>query len=332
MAIEQHPIPQDVAGYKFRLIGEMTIKQFAFLASGIILGLIIYSLPLPFFFKYPLAAIAVGLGAGIAFLPIEGRPMDKWLIAFIKSIYSPTEYVWQKQEGGEVITAAKAPTRSTAVRDTAVSSPESHSGQAPAPTPVPPTAPISPTPTPAAPPAVPPVAPPAPAQSTVSQAPTPTVPKAVAPAPALTPVITTPPKPVTPPVAPVQVPAPITPPVPTPPTPAMPREASREVGAAPAAVNLPVPFTPTTPNTLVGMTLTPDGKILDGALIEIRSKGLSLRATKSNQLGQFLFAKPLENGLYQIVTEKAGYLFDTYSIDLRGQIIKPLKLQAKAHV
>src|SRR3990167_5488964 len=96
MAIEQHPIPQDVAGYKFRLIGEMTVKQFIWLAGGIILGLITFSLPLPFFFKYPLTGIFVALGAGIAFLPVEGRPMDKWLIAFIKSVYSPTEYTWQK--------------------------------------------------------------------------------------------------------------------------------------------------------------------------------------------------------------------------------------------
>src|SRR3990167_4902939 len=98
MAIEQHPIPQDVAGYKFRLIGEMTVKQFIWLAGGIILGLITFSLPLPFFFKYPLTGIFVALGAGIAFLPVEGRPMDKWLIAFIKSVYSPTEFTWQKSD------------------------------------------------------------------------------------------------------------------------------------------------------------------------------------------------------------------------------------------
>ena len=108
MPIEQHPIPQDVAGYKFRLIGDMTLKQFIWLAGGIILGLFIYQLPLPFFFKYPLAAIAVGLGAGIAFVPIEGRAMDKWLIAFIKSIYSPTQYVWSKQSEDREISSVLA--------------------------------------------------------------------------------------------------------------------------------------------------------------------------------------------------------------------------------
>ena len=77
------------------------------------------------------------------------------------------------------------------------------------------------------------------------------------------------------------------------------------------------------------MTLTPDSKILPGCLIEIKLGGLSQRATKSNQLGQFLFAKPLENGVYQIATEKPGLTFDIYSLNLTGQIVKPLRLQAK---
>ena len=243
MPIEQHPIPQDVAGYKFRLIGDMTLKQFIWLAAGIILGLFIYQLPLPFFFKYPLAAIAVGLGAGIAFVPIEGRSMDKWLIAFIKSIYSPTQYVWKKDGGEET-----SPTITAVVKPVTIPTPV-----------VPPPTLITSRVTPFAPPPSPP------------------------------------PQPV----------------------------------VAPSSTQLPIPFTPTTPNTLVGMTLTPDSKILPGCLIEIKLSGLSQRATKSNQLGQFLFAKPLENGVYQIVTEKAGYRFDTYSLNLTGQIVKPLRLQAK---
>ena len=256
MPIEQHPIPQDVAGYKFRLIGEMTVKQFIWLASGIILGLIAYSLPLPFFFKYPLTGLFVVLGAGIAFLPIEGRPMDKWLIAFIKSVYSPTQYVWKKS-------ASEAGTQIPVVA----------------------TKPIA----------------------------TQTVPAVV------------PPK-IIAPVVPQTTPTPTTQAKPDLAPPDKP-----QISNVPSS-NLSIPFTPTTPNTLVGMTLTPEGKILDGCLIEIKANGISLRATKSNQLGQFLFAKPLENGQYQILTEKLGYLFDNYSLSLTGQIVKPLRLQAKNHV
>lgn len=260
MSIEQHPIPQDVAGYKFRLIGEMTVKQFIWLASGIVLGLIAYSLPLPFFFKYPLTGLFVALGAGIAFLPIEGRPMDKWLIAFIKSVYSPTQYVWKKS-----------------------------------------------------------------ANEAESQIPV------VSSKPVTTPITQTPPQPkADPPLAEIPITTPVVPQT-TPQPRADPplAENLKSPISSPPAGNLPIPFTPTTPNTLVGMTLTPEGKILDGCLIEIRANGISLRATKSNQLGQFLFAKPLENGQYQILTEKSGFVFDSYSISLTGQVVKPLRLQAK---
>jgi hypothetical protein len=92
--------------------------------------------------------------------------------------------------------------------------------------------------------------------------------------------------------------------------------------------SLPIPFTPTTPNTLVGLTLTPQGQTLDGVLVEIKNQSITMRATKSNKLGQFLFVRPLENGLYQILAEKEGFKFESYSIQLTGEIINPLRIQA----
>jgi len=94
--MEQHPVPQNVTTFQFRLIGDMTIKQFGYLAGGAIVGYICYKLPLPALFTWPLAALAGLTGAGLAFMPIEDRPMDVWILSFIKSIYSPTEYVWRK--------------------------------------------------------------------------------------------------------------------------------------------------------------------------------------------------------------------------------------------
>jgi len=94
--MEQHPVPQNVTTFQFRLIGDMTIKQFGYLAGGAMVGYICYKLPLPFFFTWPLAITFVVLGIGLAFVPIEERPMDVWLLSFIKSIYSPTQYLWQK--------------------------------------------------------------------------------------------------------------------------------------------------------------------------------------------------------------------------------------------
>lgn len=104
--MEQHPVPRNISGFQFRLIGDMTLKQFGYLAGGALIGYLIYSLfPLPPLFKYPLVAIVVLGGAALAFLPIQDRPLDKWLIVFIKSITSPTQFLWQKyEEAPEILT------------------------------------------------------------------------------------------------------------------------------------------------------------------------------------------------------------------------------------
>jgi hypothetical protein len=94
--MEQHPVPQNVTTFQFRLIGDMTLKQFGYLIGGAIGAYIMYKLPLPFFFTWPLAILSALMGVGFAFVPIEERPMDVWVLSFIKSIYSPTQYVWSR--------------------------------------------------------------------------------------------------------------------------------------------------------------------------------------------------------------------------------------------
>ncbi len=128
--MEQHPVPQNVTTFQFRLIGDMTIKQFGFLAAGAIGGYIFYKLPLPFFFDWPLAVSSVLLGIGLAFVPIEERPMDVWLLSFIKSIYSPTQYVWSRQKEQSRPAESKtppitAPVPPTVSKPTAATTPSS---------------------------------------------------------------------------------------------------------------------------------------------------------------------------------------------------------------
>lgn len=94
--MEQHPVPQNVTTFQFRLIGDMTIKQFGYLAGGAIGALICYNLPLPFFFTWPLTILCAFFGIGFAFIPIEERPMDVWVLSFLKNVYSPTMYVWHR--------------------------------------------------------------------------------------------------------------------------------------------------------------------------------------------------------------------------------------------
>lgn len=95
--MEQHPVPQNVTTFQFRLIGDMTLKQFGYLIAGAILAFIAYKLPLPFIITWPLTGAFAFLGIGFAFIPVEERPMDVWVFSFFKSIYSPTQYIWSHE-------------------------------------------------------------------------------------------------------------------------------------------------------------------------------------------------------------------------------------------
>lgn len=94
--MEQHPIPRNVTGFQFQLIGSMTLRQFGYLAAGLILAFVFFKAPLSFL-RLPAAAFFAFLGFALAFLPIQERPLDVWILNFLKSVYSPTEYFWQKQ-------------------------------------------------------------------------------------------------------------------------------------------------------------------------------------------------------------------------------------------
>jgi len=123
--MEQHPVPQNVTTFQFRLIGDMTIKQFGYLIAGAILAFIAYKLPLPFIITWPLAGALAFLGVGFAFIPIEERPMDVWVFSFFKSIYNPTQYIWshephQARQSAEAAPIPKAQPNAT-VKPTSVS-------------------------------------------------------------------------------------------------------------------------------------------------------------------------------------------------------------------
>jgi len=94
--MEQHPVPRNITGFQFRLIGDMTVKQFGYLAVGAILAYLFFRAPFPGILRLPLAVATGFLGVAFAFIPIQERPLDQWLAAFIRSVYSPTQFVWGK--------------------------------------------------------------------------------------------------------------------------------------------------------------------------------------------------------------------------------------------
>lgn len=96
--MQQHPIPRNITGFQFKLIGDMTLKQFGYLAGGIIVGYILFrALPLPGVLRLSVLLLFGGSGAALAFLPLQGRPLDVWIKAYFKNVYSPTQFVWKKQ-------------------------------------------------------------------------------------------------------------------------------------------------------------------------------------------------------------------------------------------
>ncbi|HBL52195.1 MAG: hypothetical protein A3D24_00545 [Candidatus Blackburnbacteria bacterium RIFCSPHIGHO2_02_FULL_39_13] len=100
--MQQHPVPQHISNYEFKLVGDMTLKQFFQLAGGILVALIFYATPLPGIIKWPLVVLFSLIGAMLAFLPIRERPLSVWFLAFIRAIYAPTIYVY-KEKGAEEV-------------------------------------------------------------------------------------------------------------------------------------------------------------------------------------------------------------------------------------
>ena len=93
--MEQHPIPQQISSYEFKLVGDMTLKQFLKAAVGIVVAIFIYKTGLLVIFKWPLMLISAGVGLLLAFVPFEDRPLESWVLSFIKAIYSPTIYIYR---------------------------------------------------------------------------------------------------------------------------------------------------------------------------------------------------------------------------------------------
>lgn len=103
--MDNHPIPQDVTGFQFKLVGDMTIKQFAYVAGGALCAWIFYIFPLPLLIKLPFAFLSGGTGVALAFLPVEGRPLDVMVHNFIKALFAQNLFMYKKIGGQHVAQA-----------------------------------------------------------------------------------------------------------------------------------------------------------------------------------------------------------------------------------
>lgn len=99
--MENHPIPQDVTGFQFKLIGTMTVKQFGYVASGVVMAVVLYYLPIHSAFGILIKVLLIPFlgasGAIVAFVPIDGRPIDVMATNFMKAVFSPNQYIYHRQ-------------------------------------------------------------------------------------------------------------------------------------------------------------------------------------------------------------------------------------------
>lgn len=299
--MEQHAIPQQISSYEFRLVGDMTLKQFLKAAAGIVIAVLINSTKMFVLIKWPLMAVFAGGGLALAFVPYQDRPLETWIAAFIKSIYSPTIYTYRKgkkSDWTEVMVTTKKDEEEevredevkvmkdrTRAREFIESLPSVKREQA-----------VS-------------------AKTTASQGKSIEVEKNV--------------------VEEVVGERMRT---------GREEEAedwrqektglnlkTQKLGAT-GTVNfgaIPMPDIPEIPNLIVGMVTDLQGKIVEGAIVEIQDYlGNPSRVLKTNALGQFRSSTQLANGKYLIIPEKENYEFDRVEVNLMGKIIEPIRIKA----
>lgn len=93
---KQHAVPQNFMDVEFKLIGDLTMRQFTYL---LIFGILTYisMTTVIGIFKLPFAFFFAAMGLGLAFVPVAERGLDDWVVSFIKAINTPTQRVWQKE-------------------------------------------------------------------------------------------------------------------------------------------------------------------------------------------------------------------------------------------
>jgi hypothetical protein len=334
--MQEHPVPQNVTGYEFHLIGQMTLKQFFTAGLGVLFAIIVNATNLAEIFKYPLIFLFGVGGFGMAFVPYEGRSLDKWFIAFIRSIYQPTLFFWKKTNPVPDVFSYVQPKYIDTTPTVDYSGVRSQRAQEFLRT-IPGTASAEQADTEDASASAilalfsqpaPKVSP----QSTQQQS-NPTVPvfqhtvhEVIIKPTNTTVVIDKQKEEVKKEVEQVITPAQIheiVSPVKT--------ADNTELNLTTQSNQLPFPKPPTKPNMIVGMTFTQDNKIIDNAIVEIvrKADGTPVRALKTNLLGQFSVITPLETGEYEIHVEKDGYAFDKTLLVLNNEVVQPLLIQAK---
>jgi hypothetical protein len=95
-ASTQHAVPQNIMDVEFKLIGDLTMRQFFYLMIFVGIAYAAWSFNIPSVLKWPTVIISVLLGLGFAFIPVEDRGLDEWVVNFLVSIYGENQRIWKK--------------------------------------------------------------------------------------------------------------------------------------------------------------------------------------------------------------------------------------------
>lgn len=359
--MDNHPIPQDVTGFQFKLIGDMTVKQFAYLATGAILAWVFFILPLNILIRLPISFILASTGAALAFLPVGGRPLDTMLMRFLEAIFSPNQYIYNKQGGRLLVTQLQLRplSQSQTTQTIRIEQPDERLNRFLQTLPQAPKNPLEQKEQArfnaifsnlgASAPAVSPlpiIQPAKPYFDSIDTRPEDTKPEKEIPVKKLEtpvavsqPVIQIKPEEMTQPQhAPQQQSASLQKQLSdlleqkrelqaTPLRPVSPNVMVRTPANPPIAKPAPkpsIPFAPDAPNIIAGIIKDPRGNTLPNILVEVKDKeGNPVRAFKSNALGQFASATPLLNDTYTIAFEDPAETqrFNALEIQTTGEVL-----------
>lgn len=311
----QHPIPQNVTSYQFRLVGDLTLKQFLEFLIGVGLAVLFYFSNLYTPLKAVLMGASVVFGIALAFIPIEERPLDQWVIAFFKAIYRPTQFVWHKQPLLPEYFSYQAMTTTQSTIETSDANAQRKQAGLTSYMQTLPTDDLYNT------------------LDTQQNEQLQYITSLFSGSTSYSSPAATPPNPPTPSKTQSQ---PITndrlnlTPQSQGNTPVLPETATVTTTTPAHPTNhqtATLPPTPETINTITGVVITPLQNPLENAIVEILDQSNApVRATKTNKLGQFFSSTPLKNGTYTISIDADGFNPGIISVEANGGIIPPLTI------
>ena len=92
----KHPVPQNVMDVEFKVVWDLTVRQVMYLFFGGAFVFVFQRSGLPPFWRWILMVGSGFLSIAVAFVPVQERGLDRWIISFIRAMKSPAQMVWRK--------------------------------------------------------------------------------------------------------------------------------------------------------------------------------------------------------------------------------------------